>query len=346
MGLQVLVMNTITSKLEKGKPPHPVRASYLEELKLLWDEEWGAQSEVGKLRVAMVHKHGDEFRPDIIEDLAWYGVSEFPDYQKAVQQHDHFVDVLKQEGVKVHYLNPPSPAHGPYSPANPRIWATRDPGVVITGGAIIGRMALPWRKKDEVFWSRRVMQLGCPILRTVTGHGTFEGGNVVWLDPEHVCIGQSIRTNSEGISQVSAIMQEVGGVKEVRVVPIPGYLENIEWPAGGYAHLDVVFGMADVNLGVIYPPGVPFDFIEYLKYEKKIQLIEAQPEEVRNEGCNIVALAPRKIIMNEKNINLRKGLEKEGVDVIPVDFSEICKFGGAGHCATGPLLRDRGPMIA
>jgi N-dimethylarginine dimethylaminohydrolase len=104
--------------------------------------------------------------------------------------------------------------------------------------------------------------------------------------------------------------------------------------------------MADVNLGVIYPPGVPFDFIEYLKYEKKIQLIEAKPEEVRNEGCNIVALAPRKIIMNENNINLRRGLEKEGVDVIPVDFSEICKFGGAGHCATGPLLRDRGPMIA
>ncbi len=50
--------------------------------------------------------------------------------------------------------------------------------------------------------------------------------------------------------------------------------------------------------------------------------------------------------MNEKNIKLRKGLEKEGVDVIPVDFSEICKFGGAGHCATGPLLRDPGPMIA
>jgi len=338
-------MDSNTLRLLRGKPPHPVRASYLEELKLLWDEEWGAQSEVGKLRKALVHKHGDEFRPDIIEDLTWYGVSEFPNYQKAVQQHDRFVEVLKQEGVEVHYLNPPSPAHGPYSPANPRIWATRDPGIVINGGAIIGRMALPWRKKDEVFWSRRVMQLGCPILRTVVGRGTFEGGNIIWLDSEHVCIGQSIRTNSEGISQVSAVMKEVGGVKEIRVVPIPGYLENIRWPAGGYAHLDVVFGMADVNLGVIYPPGVPFDFIEYLKYEKKIQLVEVPPEEVRNEGCNIVALSPRKIIMNVNNDVVQKGLEKEGVDVISVDFSEICKFGGAGHCATGPLIRDAGPRI-
>ena len=206
MRLIDLAMTADVPEFPKGKPPHPVRASYLEELKLLWEGEWGAQSEVGKLRTVLVHKHGDEFRPDIIEDLAWYGVTEFPNYQKAVQQHDHFVEVLKQEGVDVHYLNPPSPAHGPYSPANPRIWATRDPGIVITGGAVIGRMALPWRKKDEVFWSRRVMQLGCPILRTVVGHGNFEGGNVVWLDPEHVCIGQSIRTNPEGISQVSAVM--------------------------------------------------------------------------------------------------------------------------------------------
>jgi N-dimethylarginine dimethylaminohydrolase len=333
------------SQLEKGKPPYPVRAGYLEELKLLWDEEWGAQSEVGKLRVVMVHKHGDEFRPTVIKDLAWYGVSEFPDYQKAVRQHDCFVEVLKQEGVKVHYLNPPSPAHGPYSPANPRIWATRDPGVVIKGGALVGRMALPWRKKDEVFWARRVMQLGCPILRTVVGHGNFEGGNVVWLDPEHVCIGQSIRTNSEGISQVSSVMKEAGEVKEIRVVPIPGYLENINWPSGGFAHLDLVFGMVDVNLGLVYPPGVSFDFIEYLRCDKKIQLIEALPEEVRNEGCNIVALEPRKIVMNNGNDRLRKALEKEGVDVIFVDFSEVCKFGGAAHCATGPLIRDLGPRL-
>ena len=343
--LDVLNLTSVTSKLEKGKPPHPVRASYWDELKLLWGEVWGAQSEVGKLRVALVHKHGDEFRPDLIEDLAWYGASEFPDYEKAVSQHDSFVEILKQEGVEVHHLNPPSPAHGPYSPVNPRIWATRDPGVVVRGGAIVARMALPWRKKDEVFWARRVVEMGCPILRTITGNGTFEGGNVVWLDPEHVCIGQSIRTNAEGIAQVSVVLKEVG-VQEIRVVPIPGYLENISWPVGGYAHLDVVFGMADVDLGVVYPPGVPFDFIEYLKYEKKIHVIEAQPEEVRNEGCNIVALEPRKIIMNEHNDMLRKSLEREGVDVITTDFSEVCKFGGAGHCATGPLIRDPGPKLS
>ena len=90
---------------------------------------------------------------------------------------------------------------------------------------------------------------------------------------------------------------------------------------------------------------MPFDFIEYLKYEKKIHLIEAQPKEVRNEECNIIALAPRKIIMNENNNALRTGLEKEGVDVITTDFSEICKFGGTGHCATGPLIRDPGPRL-
>ena len=42
---------------------------------------------------------------------------------------------------------------------------------------------------------------------------------------------------------------------------------------------------------------------------------------------------------------VRKSFERAGVDVITVDFSEICKFGGAGHCATGPLVRDSGPKL-
>jgi hypothetical protein len=49
-----VIIATTLPKLEKGKPPHPVRLSDLEEMKLLWSEEWGAQDEVGKLRVALV----------------------------------------------------------------------------------------------------------------------------------------------------------------------------------------------------------------------------------------------------------------------------------------------------
>ncbi|MEM4204938.1 MAG: arginine deiminase family protein [Candidatus Methanomethylicaceae archaeon] len=329
---------------EVNKPARPVNENYHEELERLWGRNWCAQSEVGKLRSVLVHRPGFELDGALIDDPVWYGILKKPDLKKAQEQHDAFVEILKKEGVEIHYLNAPSPAHGPYSKVNPRIWATRDPGVVINGGAIISRMALPWRKKDEVFWARRVAELGCPILYTVNGNGTFEGGNVVWIDPKHVCIGESIRTNAEGIAQVSRIMREVGGVEEVITVPIPGYLENLEWPAGGWAHLDTIFGMADVDLALVYPPGLPYFFIEKL-LSYKITLIEVPPEEAAREACNIVALEPRKFIMNADCPITRKKAEREGADVIEADLSEFVKSGGAPHCATGPLIRDPGPFL-
>jgi len=327
---------------EKGKPAPPVLATFNDELELLWGKKWGAQSELGKLRSVLVHRFGEEYgKAALSEDPVWYVINELPDLELAREQCDNLFKLLEKEGIEVNYLNPPSPASGPYSPINPRIWGTRDPGIVIDGGAIIGRMASPWRKGDEVFWTKRAVELGCPILYTVNGVGTFEGGNVVWLNPENVCIGRSIRTNSEGIRQVSQLMKDVGNVNEIIIVDLPGYLENIKWPAGGFPHLDCVFGMVDFDLAMVYPPALPYDFIAYLKQEKKIELIEILPQEQKKVPSNIIALEPKKIIMNSGCGRLVNILEKKGVNVIQIDIGEFNKTGGGLHCAIAPLIRDK-----
>lgn len=339
MSLQEKIIEEILK--DKSKPAFPIPLSYFDELPKIWGKKWNAQSEIGKLEEVLVHKPGPEIAPPI-DELKWYAIREPIDAKLAAKQHDEFVEVLKQEGVKVHYLSAPPNPKGPYGVLQ-RIWATRDPGFVVNGGAIISRMSLPFRRGDEYYWARRIMELGCPILYTVNGNGTFEGGNVIWLDPKHVCIGRSVRTNQEGIDQVSRILKAVG-VEEIRVVPIPGFLYNVDWPAGGWAHLDTVFGYVDDGLAIIYPPGVPFDFIEYLK-AKDINLIEVPPEEARYYACNIVALSPGKIVMGGDYPVTRKALEKEGVDVIWVNMSEFAKSGGGPHCATAPLVRQPGPKL-
>jgi len=345
MNKVLAVIEEIKRMREENRPPHPVELSYDEELELIWGKRWGAQSEIGKLKSTLVKRPGEEFQPqEIFDHQNFYDIHKKTDMAKVQEEHDKFVDILKKEGVKVFYVKTPELAHGPYTPANPRIWGARDPGIVINGGAIVGRMSLPWRKKDEFYWAKAVMELGCPILYTVNRKGTFEGGNVVWLDPKHVCIGETIRTNAEGVRQVAWVMKEIGGVEEVYKVPMPGYLKNLEWPAGGYAHLDVAFGMADINLALVYPPALPYEFLRYLK-KWKISLIEVPPEEYRNEGCNILALEPRKIIMNSGCDKSRRQLKKEGIDVIETPFSEVVKSGGAAHCSTGPLEREPGPFL-
>lgn len=326
---------------DKSKPSFPIPMSYLDELEIIWGKKWGAQSEIGKLEEVLVVKPGEEMAPPE-EELKWYGLRRQIDVEKVIQQFEIFVEILKREGIQVHQVKTPAIRRGPYGILS-RIWGTRDSGVVVNGGAIISRMSLPFRRGDEVYWARTAMEVGCPIIATIRGTGRFEGGNVIWLDPQHVCIGRSIRTNQEGIDQFSAVLKTVG-VEEIKIVPIPGWLEELEWPAGGYAHLDCVLGYVDDGLALIYPPGVPFDLIEYL-LAKDINLIEVPSDEAKDYACNTLALEPGKVIMLSGFPKTRTKLEKEGVDVIEVEMSEYIVSGGGPHCAVGPLIRQPGPKL-
>ena len=332
---------------DKTQPSIPLPLSYMEELEIIWGKRWGAQSEIGRLEEVLVQRPGEEVAPPM-EHLAWYQFRIRPNPEKYQEEHQKFVEGLKGEGVKVHYISPPQHwlMKEPYGVQHVRMaGGARDPGLVANGGAIVGRMSLPYRRGEEYWWSKAVMELGCPILCTVRGNGTFEGGNVVWLDPSHVCIGRSARTNQDGIDQVTTILKTLDPpVEEVEVVPIPGWLRNLDWPAGGFAHLDCVFSYVDDGLAVIYPPGVPYDFIEYLK-EKDLNLIEAPPDEAKNMACNTLALEPGKIMMIAGFEKTQGMLEKEGVEVIPIEYMQKAAVGGGPHCAANPLIRRPGPRL-
>lgn len=327
-------------EIDKTKPALPLASTYDDELALIWGKKWGAQSEIGKLREVLVQRPGLEIAPK--KNLRWHGITKKIHPEKAGKQHDSFVEILRKERIVVHDMKAPPGVAGLYAQLQ-GIWGTRDYGFVVNGGAIVNRTSLPWDRGAEYWWAKRVMELGCPILYTVHGRGTIEGGNVIWLDPTHVCIGKSIRTNQDGIDQVSSVLRSVG-VEDIVTVPLPGWIENINWPAGGFAHLDCVFGYVDSGLAMVYPAGVPFDFLEYLK-RRGINIIEVEPEEAKDYACNTFALEPGKVMMLEGFGKSQKRLEREGVDVITVDMSEFIKSGGGPHCATAPLIRDAGPRL-
>ena len=79
----------------------------------------------------------------------------------------------------------------------------------------------------------------------------------------------------EGLNQIIPILERAG-VKETHIAHLPGYLKTRKWQVGGSSgifHLDMTFGMADENIGVIYPGGVGYDTIQYLE-SREIILIE------------------------------------------------------------------------
>lgn len=326
-----------------GKPPRPIfETTYMEELKANWGENWGAQSAVGKLKKVLVHRPSDEnMSPLIAQDPALFNLPQGPpDLERMRRQHDNFVDAIKGEGIDVVFLNPKEPLIGTYGiPLRSACYAHES--VVINGGAIIERPAPAYKKGLEVFHARRLVELGCPILYTVQGEGCFEASNLWFLDSKTAMIATGLRTNMEAIDQITPILKRAG-VEEIHTTHLPGYLEKREWQVGGSSgifHLDMTFGMADEGLGVLYPGGVDYDTIRFLR-ERGVSLIEVSEEELRNCAPNIFPLAPGKVVIPSGSDETIRNLRKEGVDVIDVDLSEFVKAGGGPRCMTLPLVRD------
>jgi len=90
----------------------------------------------------------------------------------------------------------------------------------------------------------------------------------------------------------------------------------------------------------VYSRLLAVPFRQYL-LDRQIKLIEVPDEEYDSMGCNVLAVAPRKVIMIEGNPITQKRLENEGVDVHTYDGTEISIKGAGGPtCLTRPFLRS------
>ena len=86
--------------------------------------------------------------------------------------------------------------------------------------------------------------------------------------------------------------------------------------------------------------------MRYLR-QRGFEIVEVPVEEYWDLAVNGVTLAPGKIVINGGSPTVVGELERHGVEVIQVDFSESQKFAIAGlHCATLELVRDQpGPLL-
>lgn len=136
----------------------------------------------------------------------------------------------------------------------------------------------------------------------------------------------------EGVDQVRPILERAG-VKEVHLAY---FVDTI--------HLDVVFGLADVWVGVVDPRKLHYNTIAYLK-KKGIELIQVPPEEANKFACNIFAIEPGKVVIPAGCPKTTKALKERGVTVIDSEFSDFIKMEGGPHCCVSSLIRDPGPSL-
>jgi len=321
-------------KVLKFIPPIPL-PPFEDEDSLIqyWGKNWGANSEVGTLKTVLLHRPGHEMK--VIDESKWnkeagaligdkgswyWRDRKGPNIQLMQKQHDNFANVLRKEGVEIVYLDD-------INLNRPKAVFTRDLGVAVAGGVIIGRFAPAMRRGEEKSALKIFGKLGIPVLRTIHGTGTFEGGNFAFIDSRHVAIGLSSRTNQEGIKQV----QETLAVMNIEVITVP---------LTGYSlHIDGALAMVDVGVALVNMTKLPYFFLEKLK-ELKIKTINVHPDDSFYAN-NCITVKPGKIIMVNGSDRTIERLYKEGIEVITIEYQEILKNGGGPRCSSMPLIRDR-----
>ena len=285
-------------------------------------KDYGGQDMVTRLRRVLVR------RPDAAFGEADPGVWHYrsrPRLPAARREHDAFVAILTRAGVEVF-------RHDARQPGKADAIFVHDPALVTDGGAVLLRMGKELRRGEEESLGARLEELGVPIRARLTGTATAEGGDLLWLDPDTLAVGQGFRTNAEGLRQLGVVLRELS----VRTLPVP--LPYFQGPEA-CLHLMSLISMLAEDLAVVHAPLLPTPFWRELR-DRGIELIDVPKAEFAALGVNVLALAPRDCVLLRGNPRTKARLQAAGCRVQTYLGKEISlNAEGGPTCLTRPLLR-------
>jgi N-dimethylarginine dimethylaminohydrolase len=247
-----------------------------------------------------------------------------PELARAVAEHRHLAGLLEGVGAEIVYL----PAQESLTMDSLYV---RDAATLCPRGIVLCKMGKPARAGEPGVHGEAFKQAGIPVAGAITGAGKVEGGDIIWLDPRHVGIARGYRTNDEGIRQFKEI---VGPEVHVEVAVLPHY----KGPSDVF-HLMSIISPLDEKLQLVYSPLMPVTFREWLVAQGH-QLVEVPEAEFAGMGCNVLAIAPREVVMVKGNPETRRRMEAAGCKVHVIEADAISVPGEGGPtCLTRPIFR-------
>jgi dimethylargininase len=290
---------------------------------------YGSQSLVAPLKRVLV-KRPTETAADAAH---WreFGYLHAPDAARLRAEHDAFVALVAASGAEVIYEDDLIPVPTGLLDAV----FVYDPAIVTDAGAIIAQPGKPLRRGEEEAMRRAFNELDVPILGTVGGDATMDGGDTLWLGHDTLCVGLSYRTNDTAIVQLRDLLAPLG----VTVIALP--LPHWHGPAECLHLMSLISPVAD-DLAVVYPPLMPIPLVRLLE-ERGIRWVAVPDAEFPTLGCNVLAVAPRDLIMAAGNPVTSAALRAAGCRVREYQGAEISlNREGGPTCLTRPILRGDG----
>lgn len=223
------------------------------------------------------------------------------DVERAREQHGAYEDLLQELGCELARL--------PAEPDLPDGVFVEDTAVVLDELAVIARPGAEERRPETASAAQVLRRYR--KLADITGPATLDGGDVLVAD-RTVWAGLSTRTNREAVVQLAGLLEPYGYA--VRPVEF-----------GGCLHLKSAITRVGENLLLFNPdwidprPFAPFDFLE------------VDPSEPH--AANVLWLEGP-VVVSAAYPRTRARLEERGVEVHPLDISELAKAEGAVTCCS------------
>ena len=247
-----------------------------------------------------------------------------PDFEEAINEYSEFENLIISSAQDIIYL-----------PEDNNLTIdsiyVRDSILVSPKGLIICNMGRKSRTSEAFACSEVYESKGYKIAGKIDPPGTIEGGDVIWIDNNHVAVGLGPRTNQEGINQLKNILGNDVNLETVQL-PAPNHPEDV-------LHLMSIISPIDNDLSLIYRKFMPVSFINWLE-NLGMKFVEVSDTEYDKMGCNILACAPRSVIMLDDISSVKIKFENEGCTVKTYTGNEISRKGEGGPtCLIRPLIR-------
>ena len=246
-----------------------------------------------------------------------------PDAEALLREHDQFVALLDRLGVQVVVAEAPE--------GMVDACFAYDPVFVTGSGAVELQMRKPARRAEPAFLAAEVEKAGVPVVGRLTGEATADGGDMCWLDDTTLAVGRGYRTNAAAHAQLAEILGREGVTVERADLPHHRGAAHV-------MHLMSVVSPVAPDLAVVFEPLAPVPLLEMLA-ERDVRTGPADPDELDDQGCNVLAVRPGVVVMADSAPRTRATLERAGVEVHTYAATEINKGNGGPTCLTRPLLR-------
>src|SRR5829696_4421060 len=241
--------------------------SLMAESTVATERAWGGQSMVAPLRRVLVREPA---RPLAEVQFASFGYPRVVDHERTAREHEAFRALLAESGVEVVIAGP-------------------DEAGLIDAGAVLLRPGKELRLPEVELAERTYAELGIPIFGRIEAPGTVEGGDTLWLDERTLAVGRGYRTYDEGIRQLRALLAPHS--IDVMTVDLPHWRGPDEC-----LHLMSFISPVAERLAVVFLPLMSVPFVQEIQ-RRGWSFIEVPDEEFETHGCNVLALAPMRVLV-------------------------------------------------